>query len=76
MKRIQHLVMAGICCLLGIAVLQGSNMKEHEAVTPVSRPGEKLLRHERFNERVSKGNVDLVFIGDSITEGWEDEGDA
>ena len=74
MKRIQHLVMAGICCLLGIAVLQGSNMKEHEAVTPVSRPGEKLLRHERFNERVSKGNVDLVFIGDSITEGWEDEG--
>ena len=74
MKRIDHFRMAGFCCLIGVVVLQGSDMKEHEAVTPVSRPGAERLRHERFNERVSKGNVDLVFIGDSITEGWEEEG--
>src|SRR3954464_436209 len=33
-----------------------------------------LKRHEGFNERVKKGNVDLIFIGDSITQGWEGSG--
>src|SRR5436190_14687512 len=33
-----------------------------------------LKRHESFNERVKKGNVDLLFIGDSITQGWEGSG--
>jgi len=33
-----------------------------------------MKRHESFNARVAKGNVDLVFIGDSITQGWEGSG--
>jgi beta-glucosidase len=33
-----------------------------------------MQRHESFNERVKKGNVDLIFIGDSITQGWERAG--
>jgi len=28
-------------------------------------------RHESMNARVKKGNVDLIFIGDSITHGWD-----
>lgn len=31
-------------------------------------------RHESFNERVKQGNVDLIFIGDSITHAWEGPG--
>jgi len=31
-------------------------------------------RHKSMNERIKKGNVDLVFIGDSITQGWEGAG--
>jgi len=31
-------------------------------------------RHESMNARVAKGNVDLVLIGDSITQGWEGGG--
>jgi lysophospholipase L1-like esterase len=31
-------------------------------------------RHNKFNERIKQGNVDLVFIGDSITQGWEGAG--
>lgn len=27
-------------------------------------------------ERASKGNVDLLFIGDSISEGWKNTGAA
>ena len=33
-----------------------------------------MKRHESFNQRVAKGNVDLIFIGDSITHGWEGNG--
>lgn len=31
-------------------------------------------RHEAIKERVKQGNVDLLFIGDSITHGWEGDG--
>jgi beta-glucosidase len=33
-----------------------------------------MKRHQSMNERVAKGNVDLIFIGDSITQGWEGGG--
>lgn len=46
----------------------------HSAVTPVPREGGWLKRHESFNARVKKGSVDLIFIGDSITQGWEGSG--
>lgn len=31
-------------------------------------------RHQDKLELAAKGNVDLIFIGDSITQGWENEG--
>ncbi|MDG2123340.1 MAG: alginate lyase family protein, partial [Verrucomicrobiales bacterium] len=33
-----------------------------------------LERHQRFNQRVKQGNVDLLMIGDSITHWWETDG--
>ena len=47
---------------------------EHSALKPVPRTGGWMTRHESFNKRVSQGKVDLVFIGDSITQGWEGAG--
>lgn len=46
----------------------------HDAVRPVPREGSWMNRHEAMNARVAKGDVDLVFIGDSITQGWEGNG--
>ena len=46
----------------------------HDAIKPVPRAGGWMKRHESFNARVAKGNVHLVFIGDSITQGWEGKG--
>jgi len=47
------------------------------ATTSVARADEWwLARHEAMNARVKQGAVDLVFIGDSITQGWEDAGAA
>ncbi|MBC7852488.1 MAG: GDSL family lipase [Pirellulaceae bacterium] len=48
--------------------------KPNDAVVPAPRDGRSMERHEKFNARVKKGNVDLLLIGDSITEGWEGSG--
>lgn len=46
----------------------------HDAIKPAPRAGRWMTRHESFNARVAKGSVDLIFIGDSITQGWEGKG--
>lgn len=48
------------------------------AVTPAERLSEDWwkARHEQCVETTKKGGVDLVFLGDSITQGWEGEGKA
>jgi beta-glucosidase len=50
----------------------------HPAVTPAPRatPEWWMPRHQAVLERVAKGNVDLLLIGDSITHGWENKGKA
>jgi lysophospholipase L1-like esterase len=38
--------------------------------TPAPRPGSWMQRHEAFLERAKQGKIDLLFLGDSITQGW------
>src|ERR1700712_213904 len=43
--------------------------------TPVVKQGANFLKqHEAINKRVAAGNVDLIFVGDSITARWAGEG--
>ncbi|MDG2470749.1 MAG: platelet-activating factor acetylhydrolase IB subunit [Pirellulaceae bacterium] len=61
--------------MMGPAAANGqAASKDHDAVNPVPRSGGWMKRHTAMNDRVKKGNVDLVFIGDSITQGWEGRG--
>jgi beta-glucosidase len=47
------------------------------AANPVPRTGGWWMdRHLKMNARVKEGHVDLLFIGDSITHGWEGGGKA
>jgi len=48
----------------------------HTAVTPTPRPEREwwMPRHQAILERLAQGNVDLIWIGDSITHSWEEEG--
>jgi lysophospholipase L1-like esterase len=50
--------------------------KTHAAVTPAPRTGSWMAHHERINQRLKEGNVDLLFVGDSITDFWETRGKA
>ena len=45
------------------------------AIQPVLHPGTEK-RHESFNEIAKKREAQLVFLGDSITHGWEGKGKA
>jgi beta-glucosidase len=53
--------------------------KSHSAVTPAQQTVAWAVqwwgpRHKAVNERLEEGNVDLLYIGDSITHGWENVG--
>jgi beta-glucosidase len=49
---------------------------DHSAVKASPRKGDWMKRHEQFNQKVkaNQGNIDLIFVGDSITQGWEGQG--
>jgi hypothetical protein len=79
-----------IILLLGIVMLNNcENQQEklfksvegkvHSAVTPVEQTDQEPAqwwreRHDAINDRLKKGNVDILFIGNSIIHGWEDAG--
>ncbi|QDU19940.1 platelet-activating factor acetylhydrolase IB subunit [Urbifossiella limnaea] len=47
------------------------------ATKAVSKPDKGWQgRHESFVKRAAKGDVDVLFLGDSITQGWEGGGKA
>ena len=50
--------------------------EEHSAVTPSHKKNGWTVRCEAMSERAKCGYADLVFIGDSITHGWEGRGAA
>jgi lysophospholipase L1-like esterase len=56
------------CCGLGV-LAQGP-----ATVVPQPREGPWMEMHRSFLKRAEKGNVDLLFLGDSITQGWDGGG--
>src|SRR5438045_8741617 len=46
---------------------------KNTAAVPAFHTGTEA-RHEKINARAKQGDVDLLFIGDSITEGWSGKG--
>ncbi|HPO14360.1 MAG TPA: DUF1080 domain-containing protein [Candidatus Hydrogenedentes bacterium] len=52
-------------------------LAQNTAIQPAPRGDDWWKeRHASMNDRVKQGNVDMIFIGDSITHGWEGEGKA
>lgn len=50
----------------------GVHAQSPPTVTPAPRGGGWVKMHESFLSRAKQGNVDLLFLGDSITQGWHD----
>lgn len=68
------LTLAGI--ILASAVLRADDARENTAIKPAPREKAWLKRHESFLNRAQSGPIDVLFIGDSITQGWEGKGKA
>jgi beta-glucosidase len=70
-------VMRSLCALVVLALVPLAGAEDakpsHSAVTPDHRNDSEwwAKRMEEKNARIAEGNVDLLFIGDSITHGWE-----
>lgn len=73
MKRLTRSVL--LLTLLAVGAAVAADAASHSAVTPVPRTDRGwVVRQQAFNERVKQGRADLLFIGDSITHGWEGAG--
>jgi beta-glucosidase len=73
-KLLNTALLCSLCLLTLPAALRAAD-GENSAAKPEPRlDAGWQQRHKSFNERVAKGNVDLLFIGDSITHGWEGDG--
>ncbi|HEY3899993.1 MAG TPA: platelet-activating factor acetylhydrolase IB subunit [Chthoniobacter sp.] len=59
--------------VVAVANLHADEPAKNYATTPVLHPGTEK-RHESFNEISKKGEAQLVFLGDSIMQGWEKSG--
>ena len=62
--------------LLLSAWLPSGALAENSAIVPVPRtsPTNWVARHEGFLAEARQGKYDLVFVGDSITDGWRKRG--
>lgn len=56
--------------------LVGTSWAQHSAVEPAQRGGGAHQRHLALMERVqdNQGPLDILFVGDSITQAWENAG--
>jgi lysophospholipase L1-like esterase len=64
--------------LFAVLLSTSSVFAGNTATNPVPRDAKWVKRHEGFVEeaKAKKGEVDLLFIGDSITDGWRSKGKA
>lgn len=59
-----------ISFLLLIAAVASANT----AIEPAPRDEKWVARHEGFVAEAKQGGIDVLFLGDSITDGWRDDG--
>ncbi|MBP6507096.1 MAG: GDSL family lipase, partial [Opitutaceae bacterium] len=63
----------GLMSVLLMAVLAVS-VHANTATVPVPRDEKWVARHKGFVEIAKAGNIDVLFLGDSITDFWRKEG--
>ena len=74
---LRRLAIAMLLTTLGLSVLTTSGLcaqdtKDNPAAKPLKSFNQ--ARHNQFLKIVAKGDADVIFLGDSITQGWEGAG--
>jgi lysophospholipase L1-like esterase len=75
MKSKFHLILIFIAMLPAIHLPAQSNSLAGACV-PATRDNPKnwMSRHEKFVAQASRGDIDILFLGDSITDNWRSKG--
>src|SRR5262245_6664595 len=60
-----------VASILGLCLVAPAWAQDNPAAKPLTRD---VPRHKQFLEIVKKGDADVIFLGDSITQGWEGAG--
>jgi lysophospholipase L1-like esterase len=68
MKKLVGLLLVGLIGSGLVVTGAGAGEKKHPAITAMNRD---IPRHKQFLEIAKKGGVEVLFLGDSITHGWE-----
>jgi len=67
-------------CLVAVIVavwFAASAFAGNTAIEPVPGGGANwMARHQAMNDRAKQGNVDLIYVGDSIVQHWDKQGKA
>ena len=56
------------------SLLAGTSFAQNTATNPVPRDSGWIKRHEGFVDQARQGNIDVLFLGDSITDFWRSRG--
>lgn len=69
--KLHALILSGL-------LFAGSLIAENTAIVPALRtsPSNWVQRHEGFVAEAKQGDIELLFLGDSITDGWRGRGKA
>jgi lysophospholipase L1-like esterase len=71
----RRLLIAGLMILWVPALGRADDSTNNTAVKPAPRKYDWWVkRHDRFVKEAKQGHVDVLFLGDSITQGWEGRG--
>ncbi len=68
----KHILITTLAALLSLSTTRAEEPVNIATKPEVHKGTEK--RHEQFNEISKKGEAQLVFLGDSITQGWGGQG--
>lgn len=60
-----------LAAVMAFGLASIARAQENPAAKPLNRDNE---RHKQFLKIVAKGDADVIFLGDSITQGWEGAG--
>lgn len=78
-KRKKYLLISALCATLAITVAAVATWMFPAESATVPRPRDRpawLQRHQAMNDRIKAGHVNVLWIGDSIVERWENKGKA
>jgi lysophospholipase L1-like esterase len=68
---VRRLLAAGALAVMCLVAPAAAQDKDNPAAKPLNRD---IPRHKQFLKIVAKGDADVIFLGDSITQGWEGAG--